>query len=301
MFKRMRIQTQLFIVYSLLIVLTTTIVSVRFYGYVRNSLEQSAYESLWQIASRVSSQIDMQLQKLDSLTTKVIFSEAIKEAYFDRLNAPEGVKLPSNLHSFNDAIYAIIGPMELNWQVNIFNTDGVLVSAGNTSQMCIIDPALLDQSWIRDTYSADGSLVVSMPHANCWGYGEEQVISLARCFGRTFISQKNAVVEAQIGYDDLSESISQWLKDSESAYMENLRMVLLDEQEGVLFAYGQDPQPLVERYTTTCPNEREMATMLLFLDMPIPAAFMRFLPLYELATDAVIRFDCRSAVLEFSI
>ena len=118
MFKKMRIKNQLFFVYSLLIILSISVVSMQYYERIRVSLEDNAYESLLQIANSVSSHVDMQLQKLDDITTKVIFSEAVKDSYFLHLAVPNGVSRPTNLHTFNDAIYAIVGPMELDWQVN---------------------------------------------------------------------------------------------------------------------------------------------------------------------------------------
>lgn len=229
MLNKFTIRVKLFLVYSFLIFGAMSLVFILYYAYTSGELKQSAYNSLRQTATGISAQLETEMYNLDLITTKVIFSDTIKKSFFEQMSTSQSINNPTNLRVITDALYSIMGPLPLGWQINLIRDNGVFMSAGNYSFATAYPKHIIDEtSWIDAVYKADGSRVISLPHYDNWINNGTTVISVARCFGRTFNSPKDSIVEVQQDYNAMSKLIKSLLFNSSSSYAQNVNLFIVD-------------------------------------------------------------------------
>ena len=239
---RLTIRTKLFLTYAVLMIGVVTLMCVIYYFYSEEELNRSAYDSLSQSARNLSVQLELQMRDLDSVTTKVIMSADIKETFFRSVRGGDAGQNLSNLRQQSGYLYSIMGPMSLDWQINLINNDGSFMSVGNYSFEARFPREVFQNiDWLQDVYEADGSRVVTKPHPDYFRSSPEPVISIARAFGEHFESPKTAIVEVQQNYDSLVRFIAGFFERSHIGYMDSVRIYVVNQDGETIFPRASDP------------------------------------------------------------
>lgn len=242
---KVTLRTRLFLVYSSLIFVVMILASAIYYTYTVAELKKSAYSSLRQSATNISTQMELKIRDLDAATMKVIMSPAIRETLYHVVqNQPEGASV-TNLRTLTDTIYSIMGPMESGWQINLIHQDGVVACVGEYSYITAYSDQLLSQiHWLESVYLADGSRVVTAPHADNWGNSQKQVISVSRCFGRELALPKKSVVEVQQKYTKFEAIVRNALEDSDIDYLQEASVLIYDREGELIYPLDGNPEAL---------------------------------------------------------
>lgn len=231
MLNKLSIRSKLFLTYAFLVIGVVTLVFTIYYIYSETELRRSAYNSLNQSANNLSAQLELQIQNLDSVTTKVIMSSELKKAFFNGVSSKSPNERLSSLRAISDYTYSIMGPMPLGWQVNIIDQKGGFMSVGNYSYYMLYPAeALKNMKWLDDVHAADGSRVVTLPHPDYWSSNPKNVISIARAFGENITSKKTAIVEVQQNYDSMARFISGFFGQTDIEYMDNVKIFIVDKK-----------------------------------------------------------------------
>jgi len=233
---RMRtIRMKLFVVYSLLIVTSISVLAGYFYYYNANELKKRSYESLSQSATYVSAQLESEFRNLDITAVKVIFSETIKDVFFDKIDAADRSTLYANQRKINETIYSIMGPLPLDWQINLFDMQGKFVGVGNYSVGNFYpEEKMTSVDWAVSAMQLDGERYISQPHTDEWGKPTRQVISLARKFVWDLGSHKSGIVEVQQDYGAMVKLVEKLVSHSTGSER-NKRLYIVNGQGQIIY------------------------------------------------------------------
>lgn len=236
MFRIRTIRMKLFFTYSLFIIISISLFAGYFYYYTANDLKKRAYESISQSATYVSTQLDTEFRNLDFTAVKVIFSETIKDVFFNRVNLSDRSALFADQRKINESVYSIMGPLPLDWQINLFDFQGKFIGVGNYSLGTFFPKKHMeDIEWAKSTMQLDGERYISPPHMDNWSKPDKLVISVARKFYWDLGSQKSGVVEVQQEYALMVKLIEKLISHSSNNQLQNKNLYILNERGEIIY------------------------------------------------------------------
>ncbi|MDO5422423.1 MAG: histidine kinase [Eubacteriales bacterium] len=231
----MKIRWKLFITYSSLILLILFISSLIFYRYTTRLLRENGYQSLYQTSLGISDRLDLEMENLDQLATRIIFSDQVSDIWFHNMTTAEGSVNQTSVNRLNSAVYALAGPNLQKWEICLYHANGTVATMGMYSGVSLEEPDTVRESPLfAEALAAKGSKVFSGPYENDWNH-QTQVLSVSRCFSSELLSAApTAVVEVQIEYEHL---IKELLKALRSANHGSETQLWIIDPDGTLL-YG---------------------------------------------------------------
>ena len=196
-----KIQKQLFIFYSLLVLSVLVVLSI-WLGIGFGSLTQDySSKMMIQVAQNANSKIDMIVQNMDAVAKQVVFSNVINEELFDEATTQQSIVLPlTNRRKISNALYSLLGPnFSTIQQINIIDyNSGNYISVGTYPLETLIAVSELKQcDWVQETIQAQGAMCIISPHKEIWSVNSDDVVfSVTRLL-------KGAIDEDRLGIVDI--------------------------------------------------------------------------------------------------
>ncbi|WP_187273937.1 sensor histidine kinase [Paenibacillus sp. N3.4] len=250
------IQFKLFVTYSILITAIVAIAAVSFYYYVSDILTKRDSESMFQSTTYISTQLDSLIQNIDNAAVKVIFSDDIKQLFFEEDNPVDPTISSYNVRKINDYIFSIMGPIQLDWQINLFDMNGRFFGTGNNSVSKLFPKAKMNEiTWVKDTLAADGAKVISPPHSDDWDSSGKTVISLARVFSWALGGKQQGILEIQQSYSVMANLIDKLMAEPNGGATASKSIYIYNQAGNLIYPYSNQPNAYSEFYWKQLPKE----------------------------------------------
>ncbi len=242
MLKPRSIQSKLFFSYSTLIVSIIAMFVISFYILTGIQLEKSTSESLHQLSSNISAQLDTELENMNSLSLKVLFSDPIKDLFFSNLYDESNINIQGQ-REFNSIMYSITGPQFPVYQINMFQLNGNFVGIGNKSMFAKISKAVLESNpWINESIRLDGNRLITIPHKDSWIPSDKTVVSLFRAFSHNWGEPVNSILEIQYDFNKLKDIVDASYLSAGINSDSSKKVLIFDSSGKTIFPFTQDPQ-----------------------------------------------------------
>ncbi|GGI44737.1 histidine kinase [Paenibacillus marchantiophytorum] len=249
MLKFRSIQFKLFVTYSILITAIVAIAAISFYYYVSDILSKRDSESIFQSTTYISTQLDSLIQNIDNAAVKVIFSDDIKQLFFEEDNPVDPTISSYNVRKMNDYIFSIMGPIQLDWQINLFDMNGRFFGTGNNSVSKLFPGGKMNNmAWVKDTLAADGAKVISPPHSDDWDSSGKTVISLARVFSWALGGKQQGILEIQQSYSVMANLIGKLMAEPNGGASVNKSIYIYNQAGNLIYPYSNQPNAYPELY-----------------------------------------------------
>jgi two-component system, sensor histidine kinase YesM len=165
------IQANLFFSYSALIIVSLLIFAVSFYYYTSSLLKNRASQSHQSICESICEKLDLELQKINTVSMNICYSNLVKEHFYKHLSYninPDSesnelkVAKYYNAKELMDIFMAIIGPSQMVSQINLYDFSGEMVGAGISNTATKI--SLSQKSWYPKVLAKNGDKYITSPH-----------------------------------------------------------------------------------------------------------------------------------------
>lgn len=105
---------------------------------------------------------------MDNTAVKVISSGKVRDLFFQNIDSTDTTISLSIQRQINEVIYSIMGPLQLDWQINLFDINGRFIGIGKNSFTTSFGsmPGTLD--WVNESLDQDGRKFVTAPHPDDW-------------------------------------------------------------------------------------------------------------------------------------
>lgn len=229
------IQAKLFYNYSILIIVVVIVIVFSFYFYISSILQKKASESLFQLSGHISTEFDTQIRNMNSISTKILFSEPLHELFYSSMFQINKSSIDKQ-RRFNNIIYPIIGYDKPFRQINMFRITGEFASIGDDFQFSVL-PAkrIATTSWVGETLLLNGKKEISLPHPDTWNRGDEFVISLNRAFAPNWGEKVDSILEVQQDYEVFTRIIDNAQAHPDLKKNMDIEIYVLDEQGRLVY------------------------------------------------------------------
>jgi two-component system sensor histidine kinase YesM len=161
----------LFFSYSTLIIASILIFAAFFYYYTSSLLKNRVSESHQSLCESISEKLDVELQKMNTVSMNICYSNLVKEHFYKHLSYninPESesnelkVEKYYNTKELMDIFMAIIGPSQTVSQINLYDFNGEMVGAGISNTTTRI--SLSKKIWYQKVLAKNGDKYITSPH-----------------------------------------------------------------------------------------------------------------------------------------
>jgi len=218
-----------------------------YYNFASLTIRERAFDTLAQVSDNITEQIDNELINMNEVSKRISYSNLVKTKFLDYLENPNNINLHFSQQALRDIFIAIMGPVEKQYQINLFDFNGKVVGAGEINTMS--DRKVESMPWYEETIRREGAKFMSLPFQDMTRIHEEFVISLCRTYYDNYYKVVG-IIEIQQKYADLfgfllvppNEGrelytyITTYIfgEDGELIYPRNL------QDDGVMLAYFED-------------------------------------------------------------
>jgi len=221
--KTKTIQSNLFINYSIIILTVLVVFVAFFYIWVSNLLNTQAVEKIDNLSYSISQQLDVEVQKMDSVSVNVLYSNIVMDRFkkyisdinnvVDIDNSPEisSVDSINNSKDLVDMLIAIIGPNRPVQQMYIYDFNGRMFGTGSDNRQ--LKNSVMEKYWYNEVIKLDGKKYISLPQKDeelskfAQQYKNAYFISLCRVYFDNF-NVPQGIVEVKQYYNIIFNSIS---------------------------------------------------------------------------------------------
>jgi len=212
------IRSILFLTYSSIILTGIVILFFLFYLWSSNLLKKEAFDSISELSASLENQLDMEVQKLDSVSISILYSNLIS----DRISEYEQLSIKDNLpdeqeeinHQYNpktdlyDILVALVGPSYPVQQVYLHLFSGISIGVGFDNSQKPID--LAAQPWFAPVNhnKKQKLLRVSVSDTGSFSLKNDVSLSLYRYFSDKY-NKPTGIVEVKQSYDKVFNSFIQ--------------------------------------------------------------------------------------------
>lgn len=235
------IRSILFLTYTSIIVIGISILFVLFYLWSSNLLKTKAFNSISELSASLQTQLDLEVQKLDSVSVSILYSNLITDrisTYNSPEPEPEKLTLPSaglgygHMNNPNTDLYdilvALVGPAYPVEQVYLHLLSGTSIGVGFDNSQRKMD--LLSQPWYPAVSPNKKALMISRSsNGSSSGYS----LSLFRYFFDKY-NNPLGVVEVKQSYNKVFKSIMQ-LSDNNPSLDQ---VVIYSDTGELIYPYG---------------------------------------------------------------
>lgn len=221
----LRMQTQIFIWYSAIVLIVVSVVGIGGFSYLARTLSDQERGNARQLAAMTNSQLDMVYNEMQKICLTVIFNQGVT-ACLDKIYAeidapggrPDSLQQTVELRTLIGNLVSINGPFPSLHNINIvYPEENFLVGIQNEATGDI--SSLVPETLIDALEKADGRAVILPPHDDYWLENKKlPVISVLRekkdIYGNSY-----GWVEVQQKYEVFEEVCSASLKNQKAALM----------------------------------------------------------------------------------
>lgn len=200
--KTKTIKSQLFWNYSPIIIAFILITTVVFYVFASRSIRERAFDTLAQVSNNISEQVDNELINMNEVSKRISYSNLVKTRFIDYLENPSGINLHFSQQALRDIFIAIMGPVDKQYQINLFDLNGKVVGAGEINTMA--DRNVESMPWYVATVERDGAKYITLPYKDYTRSSAESVVSLCRTYFDDYYKMVG-IIEIQQKHGDLFE------------------------------------------------------------------------------------------------
>jgi two-component system sensor histidine kinase YesM len=240
---RRSIRKSLFIANAAIITLTTAALVTYITLWGAGRLRADMVARLDDKADAARNSLDERLRKMDSVSVSVLYSKLVKERFVaysrsDQPGAAPGAAAGIRDEALVDTLFAIIGPTMPVQQINIYDLQGKGFGIGMDNRSRSIDPAT---TWFRAAERAEGSMVLSKPHADPY---LRRYSSLSESAGDLFISHGRLLFDrynTPIGVVEIEESCDELFREiggQEGETQGGTQTSVFDAAGARLYPYG---------------------------------------------------------------
>ncbi|QJD86428.1 sensor histidine kinase [Cohnella herbarum] len=211
MFKHFHLQTQLFALYSCIILGIVVLAFSLLNDYFSKTFEQRAVENMEQLTLKTSDQVDSLLKGMDGLALQIATNPVTQDVFVKRAKSDPvtGNYFLNHLikeREVKDLLASINGPQMSVMRMSLFNDKEDYVEFGskmdNPSSIVQRLASGEFQQWYADSIEKSGPIVIP-PHSDYWSESEERVISVVRGIRDIVYFETNGFVEVQQPYSKL--------------------------------------------------------------------------------------------------
>jgi len=200
MVKTQTIKSQLFWNYSPIIVVFIGITMIFYYNFASRTIRERAFDTLAQISDSMTEQIDNELINMNEMSKRISYSNLVKTKFLDYLANPNSINLHFSQQALRDIFIAIMGPVDKQYQINLFDFNGKVVGAGEINTMS--DRKAESMPWYQETLKREGAKYTSLPFQDLTRLREDSVVSLCRTYYDNYYTVVG-IIEIQQKYTDL--------------------------------------------------------------------------------------------------
>ncbi|WP_255570347.1 sensor histidine kinase [Cohnella sp. CFH 77786] len=241
------IRSILFLTYSTIIIVGITILFVLFYLWASNLLKTKAFNSISELSAALQTQLDLEVQKLDSVSVSILYSNLIT----DRISAyePSGIeneplssdpnhpRLKKSNTDLYDILVALVGPSYPVQQVYLHLFSGISIGVGFDNSQKKSD--IYSQPWFHLVNDSKNKKVLLLSESNAGTVNLKKSVSLS--LFRRFSDKYNTpegIVEVKQDYNKVFNGFIKLAKHNPS-----LEKVIIYTNAGeVIYPYESSEQ-----------------------------------------------------------
>ncbi|MFC3802198.1 sensor histidine kinase [Cohnella sp. GCM10012308] len=256
------IRSILFLTYSSIIVIGIAILFALFYAWSSGLLKTQAFNSISELSSTLQTQLDLEIQKLDSVSVSILYSNLITDrisAYetpgTDNLNPLSSEQSGSRYNKTDTALYdilvALVGPSYPVQQVYLHLFSGISIGVGFDNSQKKSDVA--NQPWYTAVERDKRTKVITLSKTGdgVLGLKNNVSVSLLRHFSDKFNAPKG-IVEVRQSYSKVFSGVIRQTKENPS-----LEQVLIYTNEGEIvypYEYTEQDKQIVDQILRLPPD-----------------------------------------------
>ena len=211
--RKKSIQGKLFKNYFVLILVVVLLFLLASLVNFLNIISDNASQALLQTVSAISSEIEMELDKANSLQKRILFSEQFGEVLFSDAakyeDTVESLKMHRELNRLSDTV---CGPDEYrNFQMYYWNSNGGYAGVGYNAVVGYKPGEINKIEDLKRVIEGHGKKVISAPYQTAWAKNTVEVLSLYRVLNQVG-TEDYVVIETQIDYQNIRDIISRNIK-----------------------------------------------------------------------------------------
>ncbi|MFD0670914.1 sensor histidine kinase [Cohnella sp. GCM10027633] len=256
--RSLRLQTKLFINYSIVVIAIIAVAFGFFYSYMARSIERNARDNLNQLAVKTSEQLDGFLSELDHLALQTVTNKVIQSAFIHARQSDDSVtgnyfdQHLEDQHNVMDMLASINGPNLTAMRFSLFNAKGDYLNYGTSLvDESVIAARMFTSDFMNDyqtLLSYQGNRIIAPPHYDYWSdQTDTEIISIYREIRDVYESY--GMLEIQQPYSKL-ESIVQF------STFPQVRVYVYDEKRNIIYGTGDRQQA---EYTVNGAIDRKSA------------------------------------------
>jgi two-component system sensor histidine kinase YesM len=267
--KTRSIQTNLFMIYSIMIILVSLFLVTTFYTYESNILRKRTFEAFQDLSQSLSNKLDTEIVKMNDQTLNVSYSNLLKENFVSLsrggidLNSPSlYTESFSNSRQIINMLVDLMGPSQTIKQLSIYDLEGNKFSAGLFSKYLRVQ--LKEMPWYKEVIAKNGGSYIYGPFidndlgSNFSLYANKKYMSLLRMY---FDNNKLllGVIEAQQDSDVIFGGINDLIKNGNSKN----KFYVYDGKGNVLYPYeNQQPDQTNFYYQQISDNPKQASLIM---------------------------------------
>lgn len=267
--KTKTLQASLFIKYSAFIITILLIIGFAFYSYFSEYITSRVYDQQVQLCTSIVSSLDSEVTKMNTVSMNVLYSNLLKDKYFDYLSISPIIKKNdvllysknySRVNTLIDVIMAILGPFQSVSQCNIYDFNGNMVGAGIFNGEANIN--VKNKTWYQKTMKMNGFKYITNPeHIQMLdpiysGVKNHEFISLSRIYeDRNY--KKLGIVEIVQDCNTLFKYINDVMNQNN-----DLHIYIINSEGNCIYPYV-NLNPKAGNYYTNLIQKQKLAPMVM--------------------------------------
>jgi two-component system sensor histidine kinase YesM len=226
------VQSSLFYTYSLIIITVLIIFVLFFYFWVSTLLKTEAFETISNLATSTSEKLDIQIQKMDSVSMNILYSNIIKDRFDNYIHETDAENESNNDSSeineqkansienskeLIDILFCIIGPNRPVQQIYLYDFNSKVFGTGVDNRQR--NKSVSELSWYKDVMSMQGKkyLTVPMKDDELLKFVTQKkdiyFISLCRMYYDKY-GMPQGIIEVKQYYDDIFKTLQENIKNN---------------------------------------------------------------------------------------
>lgn len=208
--KEQTIQKKLFIHYFILIAgIVLVFFGMTLFFMLRLNLENAA-KTLRQTVNSIQNEVEMEVDKANSLQKRILFSDQFREVLFSEPekygDVVQSLQLYRKLSALSDTV---CGPDEYrNFQMNYWNSNGGCAGVGYNAYIYYRTGELENSDEYQRVVEAKGKKVMSAPKQTKWAETPTEVLSMYRLIEKKGSDDK-VIIETQMNYENICRIIEE--------------------------------------------------------------------------------------------
>lgn len=256
------IRSILFLTYSAIIVIGIAILFALFYLWASNLLKTKAFNAISELSASLQTQLDLEVQKLDSVSVSILYSNLISDRISEYENPDSGesanspepgldpVKKPST--DLYDILVALVGPSYPVQQVYLHLFSGTSIGVGFDNSQKPLD--IVGQPWYDPVMREKKKKALMLTRSGSGSSNPTNNVSLSlfRYFSDKY-GAPTGIVEVKQSYNKVFSGFNQLAKDNPSLD----QVVIYSDDGDIVYPYdaSDEDRRLVDLILRGSPGE----------------------------------------------